>query len=178
MKKSKWTATSAQINSLSDKQLKSLIKDIYDQVPASQQFIEARFSSPQDAKKSYKEIIEYAVIPPMTKNSKIDLRAGKKAISDYFKATNDALGRIDLMIFYVECGTQFTLEYGDVYESFYDSMVSVFAEAITKLQALGAKALKDHEPRLRKLVDDTKGMGWGYHDDLGDHYFEAFPSND
>ena len=34
----------------------------------------------------------------------------------------------------------------------------------------------DLQERLHDLVDITSGIGWGYHDTLGDIYFEYFPN--
>lgn len=51
---------------------------------------------------------------------------GRKAISDYKKASGDEVGVLDIMVYYVEMGTKFTLEYGDIYEEFYDSLESMF----------------------------------------------------
>ena len=53
------------------------------------------------------------------------LAAGRKAISDYKKANGDLRGLLTLMVFYVQCGNDFTLKFGDIDETFYDSQCSM-----------------------------------------------------
>ena len=76
------------------------------------------------------------------------------------------------MLFYVEQGVKFTNAYGDIDEPFYNSMESMYAKA---LELITKYDLKDvFYPRCRRIVDDTSGIGWGFHDTLGDLYDYAF----
>ena len=76
------------------------------------------------------------------------------------------------MLFYVEQGVQFTESYGDIDEPFYYSMESIYAKAIQDMTKFN---LKDtFRKRCHKLVQDTKGMGWGFHDMLKEIYEDAF----
>ena len=67
---------------------------------------------------------------PWKNNQQISLKDAKKAISDYKKATNDTISLIDLMVCYVEYGTEFLCEFGDIYEQYYYSLESVFSNAL------------------------------------------------
>ena len=69
------------------------------------------------------------------------------------------------MMFYVENGVEFTCDYGDIDERFYNSMESMFESTLKFIQKnnLG----KDFNTRCKKIVDDTDGIGWGFHDQLG-----------
>ena len=63
------------------------------------------------------------------------LRDARRLIREYQKATSDISGTLDLMLHYVETGTEFTNTYGDINEPFYNSLVSVlqdFCEGIFK----------------------------------------------
>jgi hypothetical protein len=63
------------------------------------------------------------------------LRDARHLIRDYRKATKDTVGTLDLMLHYVETGTEFTNTYGDINEPFYNSLESVlndFCEGIFK----------------------------------------------
>lgn len=53
---------------------------------------------------------------------KPDLQGAKKAISDFRKIYNKEEHIIDLMIFYVEIGTELSDKYGDMYEQFYTTV--------------------------------------------------------
>ena len=77
-----------------------------------------------------------------------------------------------MMLFYVEQGVKFTNEYGDIEEAFYNSMESMFDKAV---KLMGQNDLKDlFQKRCQKVVDDTSGIGWGFHDTLSEIYNDAF----
>ncbi len=97
-----------------------------------------------------------------------NLRAAKSIINDFRKvAATEEL--IDLMIFYIEQGTKFTLKYGDINENFYNSMEHMYRNVIEMLSENSGLAKKFHS-RMKQLVVMTNGIGWGYHDGLKDAY--------
>jgi len=102
-----------------------------------------------------------------------DLTSGKKAISDFKKASPSRESLIDIMIYYVEQATEITLDCGDMYEDFYTKLESVYIETIKLLNEWGdAKLIDKFRPRLEILVNKTEYVGWGYHDVLWDWYDE------
>jgi hypothetical protein len=103
------------------------------------------------------------------------LSRGRKAISDYKKATNDAMGTLDLMVYYVECGTQFTVDYGDIDEAFYASLESMFTQVVKTIQHSNQETIDRFLPRLRGLVRQAQGIGWGYYDTIAETLEAAFP---
>ena len=103
---------------------------------------------------------------------KIKLNVAKKAISDFRKASDDRKSLIDLMLLYVEKGTEITLTYGDMYEQFYYSLERMYGDAVELLNKWEDKNLiEKFRPRLKAMVTKTNGMGWGYHDTLSDIYY-------
>ena len=100
---------------------------------------------------------------------------GRKAISDYQKATHDALGTLDLMTYYVECGTQFTVDYGDIDEGFYESLDAMFTQVVKRLQHSDQETIDRLLPRLKGIVRQAHGIGWGYYDAISDTLEGAFP---
>lgn len=102
-----------------------------------------------------------------------DLTAAKKAIADFKKASPDRESLIDLMIYYVEQGTEITLDCGDMYEDFYTKLENVYIDAIKLLNEWGdTKLIEKFRPRMETLVDKTEDVGWGYYDVLCDWYDE------
>ena len=67
------------------------------------------------------------------------------------------------MLTYVENGTRFTNEYGDIEESFYNSMESVLGEA-AKLVQSQPDLYEKFSDRFIGLRRATYGIGWGYGD--------------
>ena len=50
---------------------------------------------------------------------KLDLKAAKSEITSFKKICNDFEKTLDLQMYYVECGIEYTNAYGDISESFY-----------------------------------------------------------
>ncbi len=121
--------------------------------------------------KKYKQIVEDEFIP-VTPLSLPELRisVARKAISDYRKVAKSKLGIADIMLTYVEAGVHCTNEFGDIYESFYDSMESMYARVLKYILKEGL--FHKFEPRIKAIVDDTEGCGWGFHDGLSEIYEE------
>ncbi|MDX1924128.1 MAG: hypothetical protein SFT91_02745 [Rickettsiaceae bacterium] len=98
----------------SERDLLGLIADLYALSKQNKDFLEARFIKNDEVLARYKSIIKKCIAPsePWKNNQQISLKDAKKAISDYKKATNDAIGLIDLMVCYVEYGTDFCANLG------------------------------------------------------------------
>lgn len=107
---------------------------------------------------------------------KINLRIARKALNDFKKSSADVKVTADLMIYYVEQGVQCTLNYGDVDESFYNSLESVFVEVIELIvKTKNPDIIEEFRFRLEKIVSDTSGIGWGFHDYLSDVFYTKYP---
>jgi len=71
------------------------------------------------------------------------------------------------MLFYVENGVEFTSEYGDIDEEFYQEIYSAFEEFCTRLETPKGKTLYAvFRERLLKIRRKTKGMAWGFGDGI------------
>lgn len=100
------------------------------------------------------------------------LMEGKKALSEFKKYSDNSELLVDLMLWYAECGVKYTLDYGDIYMSFYDSVSGVFAKALELAKKEGFHLAL--EPRAKKIVAKTNGIGWGFHDDLEAAYYKVY----
>ncbi len=119
----------------------------------------------------YKAIIKEEFFPSWG-FGKARLSVARKAISDYKKVSFSKKGLADIMLFYVEMGVAFTNFYGDINAPFYDSMESMYERALKYIDKNGIKA--KFRKRCKVIVDDTEGIGWGFHDGLSEIYYEYF----
>jgi hypothetical protein len=170
-----WNDVKTSIKHLDPPALLNLLKDLYQLSKANKSFLHARFSIGDNPLQFYKKIIEDALYPDVfDKKSDFDFEGAGRAINEYSKATGDPQGIADLMIYYVEKGNKFTLDYGDIDEGFYDALVEMYGKAIKKVFELPQKTQDAYRHRLKKIMKSSDGIGWGYHDGLEDSYFEAF----
>jgi len=103
---------------------------------------------------------------------KLRLKDARKIISDFKKLEPDTESLADVMLYYVECGVQFTNDFGDIDEPFYNSIAGMFGNTAKLIQENGLNDV--FLARANKIVEDTNGMGWGFHDELSDIYYNYF----
>lgn len=141
----------------------------------NQVFLHARFGVGEDPLASYKKTIEECMYPDLYGDKPVQIAKAKKAISNYSKATGDTLGEVELMVTFVECGNNFTVNCGDIDEVFYDSLNRMYRRVIEKVLRLPEEQQGGYEARLKEIMTSSSGIGWGYHDTLADDYYSAFP---
>ncbi len=61
-------------------------------------------------------------------------------------------------------------------ESFYMSMENMYQRAVKFV--IDNSLEQKYKDRCRKIVDDTVNMGWGFHEELADIYYDHFDSVD
>lgn len=173
-----WSEIKSVLSSKDKPELLSALADLYKLSEGNREFLHTRFAPSTSSLDSYKKIIQSSMYPDVRKNKPIQIAKGKKAITDYAKASGDKLGELDLMIYFVEMGNQFTVDIGDLYSAFYDSLLSVYEKAVERVKKLAPDQASDFKERLRKVMESGSGIGWGYADGLSDAYYTAWPDEE
>ncbi len=172
-----WIDVKRNIKSFNNTQLLELIGDLYRLSENNKEFFHARFSLSEDPLESYKRIIQDAIHPYLEDNETLDIGRAEDAIERYSKAIDDVKGETELMVFFVECGNNFTLSYGDIDDEFYDSVLRMYEKTIQNVTELPTEEQKVFKERLHEIMDSASGIGWGYHDGLRELYYESFPDD-
>jgi len=172
-----WSDVKLAAVDLNKKQLLKLVADLYRLSKENQAFFHARFGVGDDPLAPYKKTINECMCPDVYRNKPIQISKAKKAISNYSKAVGDPFGEIELMVFFVECGNKFTVDFGDIDEGFYDALNLMYQRAIQKVLSLPEEQRRDFKERLEKIMTSASGIGWGYYDMLSDDYYSAFPED-
>ena len=178
MRDPSWSDVKESIASLDTSELIQLIAGLYRLSKGNRDFLHARFSIGDDPIAPYKKVIEECKFPDVFKNKPIQISTAKKAINEYSTAVSDTKGEAELMTYFVECGNQFTVEYGDIGEGFYDALLRMYARAIKKVLTLPEEEQHEFRERLRTIMVTSDRIGWGYHDGLYEQYGEAFPEDE
>ena len=164
-----WRQIRMQLEQRPRPALVALLKDLYETSAHNRDFLHARFEAGQDVSpvlEKYRRRIVDVFFPRRGQMGKPRLTEARKAIRDYRKSTGNVAGAIELMLTYVESGTKFTLEYGDVDEAFYRSLASVCNEMVAVLLKDGAELYPRFRTRIQQLSHHADRVGWGYGDYL------------
>ncbi len=173
-----WADVKAVLAGLEQKQLVQLAGDLYRLSKENKDFFHARFAVGEDPLAPYKKSIQESMYPDVYKNKPIQISKAKEAIRRYSKAVGDPLGEAELMTFFVECGNSFTVEFGDIDEGFYNALNLMYRRTIEKVLGLSVEQRYDFRERLEEIMTSSGSIGWGYHDELRQDFYEAFPENE
>ncbi len=168
-----WSVIRRHLDAQSKPALVELVKDLYDASSGTRDFPHARVQAEVGdgtAVERYRRTIVEQFFPPRG-FGKLKLAEARKAIRDYRRATGHLAGTIDLMLTYVESGTQFTREFGDINEAYYNSLESVLHEMTQLLRKEDPSLYPEFRERIQRLGDHADHIGWGYGDYLRDQVY-------
>ena len=164
-----WSTVRQQLATWEKPALLALVKDFHETAAENRDFIHARSKTGEDSVEAFEtyrgKIVEQFF--PGRGDGKLKLGEARKAIRDYRKATGDIPGTAELLLTYVESGTRFTHEYGDMDERFYDSVESALDELAALLRGEARGMYPQFRSRLARVEQMTDGIGWGFHDFVG-----------
>ncbi len=171
-KASGWSATRRHLTALDKPALLALVKDLYDSGAENRDFIQARCQAADsggEVLESYrKRIVEQFFSKRADGVGALKLGVARKAIRDYRKASGNLSGTVELLMTYVENGAEFTHEYGDIDEPFYNSVESVLEELAGLLRGKAQELYPQFSERLARVEEMTEGIGWGFGDFVAD----------
>ena len=105
--------------------------------------------------------------------SRLSLKNARTVISDYKKISRNKENIAELMLYYVECGVEFTNMYGDINEAFYSSIASMFSDFVSALNKLDSDTYYERNAdRIKKMCRSTDCIGWGFNEGMMRIYYE------
>ena len=165
-----WSTLRRQLATWEKPALLVLVKDLYEAAAENRDFIQARCHAGEsggEALEKYRhKIVEQFY--PARGDAKLKLGEARKAIRDYYKATGNLHGTVELLMTYVENGAEFTDEYGDIDERFYRSIESALDELATLLRGTAPELYPQFSERLARVEQLSGGIGWGFGDYIVD----------
>lgn len=169
-----WSTVRPHLATWDKPALLALVKDLYEGSADNRDFIQARCqdgglageSGGEALEKYRRKIVEQFF--PARGFGKLKLGEARKAIRDYRKATGNLPGTAELLMTYVENGAEFTQDYGDIDERFYSSVESALDELAALLRDEAPGMYPQFSERLARVEQMTDGIGWGFHDYIGD----------
>jgi hypothetical protein len=169
--KIKITDLKKRLKTYEQKELMELIVDLFKTNKEVQNYLSSKFLGDEvveDLFKNARKKIEDEFFPDRG-HGKLRLAEAKKEITAFKRATNDENRKVDLRLFYVEQGVNFTNSYGDISEGFYSSMIKIFDQVAMECDR-NEELYKHFSTRLRNVVSMADGIGWGFYEGLADLY--------
>ena len=163
-----------ELKKLEQSELIELISGLYKTNDNVKEIVNVKFIGEryqEELLESYKEKM-YAEF--FTKNMKTmpSFKSAKEMITE-FKSIGRFEMVLDLMLYYVECGDEFTNEFGDIDGPFYDRLCSLYGQFIDQLNSKGTEDLYlKFKERIESLITSSSGIGWGYGDFIYDKSYE------
>ena len=109
-----------------------------------------------------------AVYPDPFSRRRVSLRDATTAITEYRRSTGDVPGTVDLMLTFIESGTEQAADLGYGDEAYFSALERKL-DAIAKAWAdLSAEARAEAATRLDWVRKRAKVVGWGYGDYVED----------
>lgn len=94
-----------------------------------------------------------------------DTREGKRLVREAEKLGSTRVA-LHVMLRFVEMGTEFTNNYGDIDAAFYDSLTNVFGRFVALLNSADEETYAEMAYRIDRVVAASSGIGWGFSDDM------------
>jgi hypothetical protein len=169
-------ALKKELQKLTKEQIVEQVLDLYDKNKAVKEFYDFYLNpNPKresDLAEKYKKLIrkEFDVENPMRAGLKFSV--AKRAISDFraLQPSVDALA--DVMLYLPECACEFTYNYGDMTEQFYNSTYNNWVAALKFIDEYNLLDLFQH--RAEQCVKWASPCGYGFADDIYAVYYEHY----
>jgi hypothetical protein len=144
----------------------SVIKDLYDANAANRRFLHARFVPAAGTLEEYRRLVADAVFPDPLSQRPIRLRDATAAIAEYRRSTGDVAGTVDLMLEFVENGTEQAADLGYGEDAYFAALERKVTEVVRVLGTLAEDERKAAVERLAAVQKRAHSIGWGYGDFL------------
>ena len=174
---SSWTDIKTRLASFDRSGLLDLVHDLYTLSKDNQVFLHTRFGDSDDVLRPYKNTLQRWISPDVLRNQDVSVSKAKRAISAYRKAIGDSAGLAELMVFYCERATHFSLDFGMDEEGYLDALIRMFAQALRVLQHLPAADRESLMVRLNWVRASCQDFGYGVGDTMDDLYCEHTESD-
>lgn len=163
-----WAELKNRLDTFDRQGLLGLVHDLYDASEGNRRFLEARFLSSSAAIEKYRRLIVAAVFPDPLSQRPIRLRDASAAITEYRRSTGDIAGSVDLMLTFVEAGTEQAVDLGYGDDPYFSALETKVSAVVKSLGALSSQEREAATARLVRVRNRAKDIAWGYGDYMSD----------
>ena len=163
-RRTKWCEVKARLEALDRKGLVSLLGDLHDANETNRRFLHARLAAGSRTIEEYRRLVADAIYPDPFSKRRVSVRDAAAAIVEYRRATGDAPGTVDLMLTFVEAGTEQAADLGYGDEAYFDALQIRLNDVAKEFDTLPADAREIVRARLGASQRRAHTVGWGFGD--------------
>lgn len=161
-----------KLTSMQKNELMEIIIDLYKNVPLAKEILDENSSSnPEEVFRKYKKQVVDEFFPEKG-FGKLRSANIRDALSKFKKISNDPGYMAELLFTHVKCGIDFTNEYGDIDERFYENIEKALERFLVHISE--NDMLEKYRDQCFGFIDETEGIGWGFHDEIGNLVYEFY----
>ena len=167
-KRPTWSDVKANLTMMDRVGLIALIRDLYEVDALNRRVLHARFAPDGTTIDQYRRLVRAAVFPDPLSQRPIRLRDATATIREYTQATGDVAGTIDLLLEFVEAGTEQAADLGYGDDAYFTALERKVKEILRLLDELPNSERRALTERIARLGAYEGAIGWGYADFLAD----------
>lgn len=159
-----WADVKTKLEAFDRKALIGLVHDLYEASAANRRFLQARLLPSSSAVEKYRRLVADAVFPDPFSRRRVSLRDATAAITEYRRSTGDVPGTVDLMLTFIEAGTEQAADLGYGDDDYFSALENKIDAVVKSWASLPAEARAQAAARLASVQERAKDIGWGYGD--------------
>ena len=160
------------LRSMSKEEIIEMVIEMYDARKEAKDYLEYYASPDENSKlEEYKDIIRAEFYPEGRHEPKTRFSVCRKAVTDFKKLKPSADALAELMLSYMEYAIEFTFDFGDMSEQYYESVEGNFAKTVEFIAKNGL--WEKYDKRLQQCVKWASVCGYGFADGIDDIYEET-----
>jgi hypothetical protein len=167
-KRPTWSDVKANLTMMDRVGLIALIRDLYEVDALNRRVLHARFAPDGTTIDQYRRLVRAAVFPDPLSQRPIRLRDATETIREYTQATGDVAGTIELLLEFVEAGTEQAADLGYGDDAYFTALERKVKEILRLLDELPNSERRSLTERIVRLGAYEGAIGWGYGDFLAD----------
>lgn len=176
-KETNWDSVEQKLREKNYNELLQEMRKLYELSPGNRLFLETRCLGNSGSLQVSKEQIRNALTPDALGNEDMNWEVADRVILHYKLSNEDEKGVAELMVYYIEIASQYTLDKGgDGDDGYYESLEELFEGAVEHLKDMYNRNedIGSFARRLGKIVDAAQVIRPDYHESLRRIFSEAF----
>ena len=163
-----WTEVRKKLDAFDRAGLLALGHDLYGANPSNRRFLEARLLSSSTSLEKYRRLVADAVYPDPFSRRQVSVRDATATITEYRRSTGDVAGTVDLILTFLEAGTEQAADLGYGDDSYFAALERKLDAVAKSWSDLSSDAREAAAKRLDWVRRRAQNIGWGYGDYVAD----------